>query len=439
MTKAQHFGWFLSRGFGPQGWGKDYYDWGYDWSDPALYQEGARYLEQAGFDLIVIEDALSLGSDATRHLRVKSAYGGPKHDPVSLAHYMLAATSHIGIVPTVNTLSLHPYTAARQFATLQHLSGGRAGINLVTDVGSSRHLGQEKLPHDAAYRRAGEWIDAARELWHSWPEGALIENAATGEYADGRALEPRRFEGEFYTAEGPLNAAPYPEDPIVVSPGGSPIGLAFAAQHAEIKLAMTDLDPANVRAQREKVRAAAVAAGKDPDGIRTMFVLKPIVVGSDADADALVERSRTPSDESLAEILLGLSSDLDTDLTGLPLDEHVDPAVFGDHVSRGTIAVLLGRFASFEDATLRELLAQKARLGRIGAGTGLVTTPTELVDFIERIGEEADNDGILFSGDLHPVTLHRVLDDVVPELRRRGILRRSYPEGGLRANLLASS
>lgn len=439
MSKIQHFGWFLSRGFGPQGWGKDSYDWGYDWTKPRLYQESARYLEQAGFDLIVIEDALSLGTETTTDLRVRSAYGGPKHDPIALTHYLLAATEHIGIVPTLNPLSMNPYTGARLFSTLQHLSGGRVGINLVTDVGSSRHFGQETLPHDEAYKRAGEWLEAARTLWHSWPEGTLVQDAASGVFADASRLKPVRYEGDYYTVEGPLNAAPFPEDPLIVSPGGSPIGLAFAARHAQVKLAMTGLDPANVLRHRTKIRDASVAAEKDPDGLRTLFVLKPIVVPSDADADALVEQSHTPSDDALAEVVLGLSSDLDTDLTGIPLDAHVDPAIFGDHVSRGTIDVLLGGYSSFEDATLRELVSQRARLGRIGDGTGFVTTPTELVDFIERIGEEADNDGILFHGDLHPSTLHRVLDDVVPELRRRGILRRTYPEGGLRANLRDSS
>ena len=140
MSRLQHFGWFLSRGFGPHGWGHPSYDWEYTWHRPELYQQSVRALEQAGFDLVIIEDALSLGNADTLDLRIRSAYGGPKHDPLLLAPYLFDVTQHIGIAPTVNPLAYSPYQAARQFATLQHLSDYRFGINVVTDVGSSRHF-----------------------------------------------------------------------------------------------------------------------------------------------------------------------------------------------------------------------------------------------------------------------------------------------------------
>ena len=155
MSRPQHFGWFLARGFGPHGWGHPYLDWGYDWTSPALYQAAVRTLEQAGFDLLIIEDAPSLGSAETIDLRVRQAFGGPKLDPLLLAPYLFAATERIGIVPTVNPAATLPYTAARQFATLQHLSGHRLGLNVVTDTGSARHFSTSpQLGHDAAYDRA---------------------------------------------------------------------------------------------------------------------------------------------------------------------------------------------------------------------------------------------------------------------------------------------
>ena len=114
------------------------------------------------------------------------------------------------------------------------------------------------------------------------------------------------------------------------------------------------------------------------------------------------------------------------------LDAPIDPAVFGDHVSLGTLTALRG---DTPDAPLRELLARKARKGRLGDRSGLVGTAEEFADLVEEFGEAADNDGFLLSGDLHPVTLHRFLDDLVPVLRRRGILRSGYGGGGLRGNL----
>ncbi len=108
MTRLQHFGWFLARGFGPQGWGYPYLDWNYRWTEPRLYQESARVLEKAGFDLVIIEDAPSLGSPETIDLRVRQAFGGPKHDPLLLAPYLFEATRHLGVLPTVNPAATSP-------------------------------------------------------------------------------------------------------------------------------------------------------------------------------------------------------------------------------------------------------------------------------------------------------------------------------------------
>ena len=436
MTKPQHFGWFLSRGFGPHGWGHPYYEWNYPWYEPQLYQQSIRDLEQAGFDLVIIEDALSLGNADTLDLRIRSAYGGPKHDPLMLAPYLFDVTSHIGIAPTVNPLAYSPYQAARQFATLQHLSSNRFGINVVTDVGSSRHFGVEPVSHDAAYDRAEEWLTGIRRLWHSWGDDALIADAATGRFADGTRLDAVRHRGANYAFDGPLNALPFAAgDPVVVSPGGSPRGLNFAGEQSEVQLALASLDVDTIRTYRSKVLDAATAHGRAAADIDILFVFKPIIAASTEEADRLVQASSHPDDATLLQVAAAQSSDLETDLTKLDLDRPIDETVFGDHVSRGSIKGLLGKADSFASTTLRELLTAKARLGRISSREGFVGTADEIADFIEQIGDEADNDGFIFSGDLHPVTIHRMLDDLVPILRRRGILRTSFGDGGLRGNL----
>ncbi|NIZ90193.1 LLM class flavin-dependent oxidoreductase [Kineococcus rubinsiae] len=434
MGRLQHFGWFFSRGFGPQGWGHPAQDWDYRWTRPQLYQQAARELDQAGLDLVVMEDALSLGDDDTLGLRVRSAYGGPKHDPLLLAPYLFEATTNLGLVPTVNAGVTPPYLAARQAATLQHLSGSRFGINLVTDVGSARHVGLEPLPHGAAYDRAEEWIDVVRRLWHSWDEEALIADPVSGRFADGDRIRPFRHAGEHFTVAGPLNALPFEDgDPVVVSPGGSPRGLAFAGTRSDVQLALAPLDAGSVRDYREKVLDAAAPAGRKAGDLRVLFVVKPEIVPSAEEADRVVHTSRHPSEAVLRQVAEGFSSDLETDLTVLPLDAPVDPAVFGDHVSRGTIRGLLGDDGA--STPLREVLTRKARKGRVSERAGFVGTAEEFADFVEELGEDADNDGFLFSGDLHPVTVHRVLDELVPVLRRRGVLRREFGGGGLRGNL----
>ncbi len=436
MSKQQHFGWFLARGFGPHGWGHPYLDWNYRWTEPALYQQSTRDLEQAGFDLLIIEDAPSMGNASTIDLRIRQAFGGPKHDPLLLAPYLFDATSNIGVAPTVNPAAYLPYTAARQFATLQHLSGNRLGLNVVTDTGSARHFGAEpQLSHDAAYDRAEEWLAGIRRLWASWGQDALIADPARGRYADGSKLDAVRHRGEYFSFDGPLNAIPFAEgDPTIVSPGGSGRGLGFAGANSDVQLALAPLDVESIRAYRARIHEAARERGRNPKDIQILFAIQPVLVSSAEEADRLVAESANPDDAAIMTIAERQSSDLETDLTALDFEKPLDVRVFGDHVSQGSIKRLIGKFDP-ESTPLRALLGAQARLGRISDGSGFVGTPGEFADLIEDLGESADNDGILLWGDLHPVTVHRMLDELVPILRRRGILRTEFGGGGLRANL----
>jgi alkanesulfonate monooxygenase SsuD/methylene tetrahydromethanopterin reductase-like flavin-dependent oxidoreductase (luciferase family) len=166
-----------------------------------------------------------------------------------------------------------------------------------------------------------------------------------------------------------------------------------------------------------------------------LFVFKPEIVSSEEEARRVVEASQRPSDDELHRILVGHSSDLETDLSSLPLDEPFDVSVFGEHVSQGSIQGLFGKRGVREGVTLRDLVAPKAVKGRIADREGFVGTAEQVADFIEELGEEAQNDGFIFAGDLHPVTLHRTLDELVPILRRRGVLRSEFGNGGIRGNL----
>ncbi|WP_431778409.1 LLM class flavin-dependent oxidoreductase [Microbacterium aurantiacum] len=435
MSRLQHFGWFLARGFGPHGWGHPYLDWDWRWTAPELYRQSARELEQAGFDFVLIEDAPSLGSADTIDLRVRHAFGGPKHDPLLLAPYLFQATRHLGVIPTVNPAATLPYTAARQFATLQHLSDHRLGLNVVTDTGSARHFGDAPpLGHDAAYDRAEEWLGALRALWRSWQDGALVADPASGVYADGRRLDAVHHRGEYYAFDGPLNALPFERgEPVIASPGGSGRGLAFAGANSDIQLALAPLTEASVRDYRAHIHAAAAERGRAASDIRILFAIQPVLVSSAAEADRIVAAAAHPDDAALHEIARRQSSDLETDLTTLDLEAPLPAGIFGEHVSQGSIRRLVGD-RDVATAPLRAHLTALAALGRISDRSGFVGTADEFADLIEELGEWG-NDGVLLWGDLHPVTVHRMLDELVPILRRRGILRREFVPGGLHANL----
>ncbi|GAA4069472.1 LLM class flavin-dependent oxidoreductase [Microbacterium laevaniformans] len=435
MSRLQHFGWFLARGFGPHGWGHPYLDWNWQWTRPELYQQSARELERAGFEFVLIEDAPSLGSPDTIDLRVRHAFGGPKLDPLLLAPCLFQATTRLGVIPTVNPAAYLPYTAARQFATLQHLSDDRLGLNVVTDTGSARHFGDApQLSHDAAYDRAEEWLDGIRALWNSWGEGALVRDTATGVYADGTKLRSVRHRGEYFAFDGPLNAVPFERgEPVIASPGGSGRGLGFAGANSDVQLALAPLTEQSVRAYRAKIHAAAIERGRSPSDITIMFAIQPVIVSSPEEADRVVAASAHPDDAVLRVIAQRQSSDLETDLTVLDLDAPLPEGLFAEHVSQGSIRRLIGdRDAA--TAPLRAHLTALARAGRISDRTGFVGTAEEFADMIEELGEWG-NDGVLLWGDLHPVTIHRTLDDLVPVLRRRGILRDELSDGGLRASL----
>lgn len=437
MSRLQHFGWFLARGFGPHGWGHPYLDWDWRWTSPDLYQQAARELEQAGFDFVLIEDAPSLGSAETIDLRVRHAFGGPKHDPLLLAPYLFQATRHLGVIPTVNPAAYLPYTAARQFASLQHLSDHRLGLNVVTDTASARHFGDApQLGHDAAYDRAEEWLASLRELWTSWDAGALVADPSSGVYADGSKLRAVRHRGEYFAFDGPLNAIPFERgEPVIASPGGSGRGLAFAGANSDVQLALAPLTEPSIREYRARIHAAAQERGRAASDIRILFAIQPILVSSAEEADRIVAAAADPDDAALQLIARRQSSDLETDLTALDLDEPLPDGLFREHVSQGSIRRLVGD-RDIATAPLRAHLTALSRLGRISDRSGFVGTAEEFADLIEELGEWG-NDGVLLWGDLHPVTVHRMLDELVPILRRRGILRREYVPGGLHANLQA--
>ncbi|MEV7606574.1 NtaA/DmoA family FMN-dependent monooxygenase [Paenarthrobacter sp. NPDC089322] len=427
-----HFGWFVGHGFGVQGWGTPGYSLGYDWKKPALYQEAVRAFEQSGLDLFIIEDSLTVPDTygGTAEVSLAHASFAPKHDPLALVPYLLSATEHLGIVPTVSASFYPPFTAARLLATLQHFSDGQLGWNVVTsgsDLAAQNYGLDQQIEHDLRYEKAEEFVDVVRRLWRSWEPDAVLEDVSAGVFADHRKVHPINHEGDFFKVRGPLNTAPLPEEPVLVQAGASPRGKAFAGGHADVAIALArGVD--GMKAYRDSIRDEAAKAGRNPDDIKVLFVLKPTVVGSAAEAEELRAQRRELTQRDIDSQLNSISYLSVIDFKQFDLDAPLPE--LSTNSNQGTLEHFAK--AAPPGSTLRQIL--QARSG--GAGDSIIGTVSEIADYLEETGEAVGGDGFLFSGFVDPVTVHGVLDKLTPELRRRGLLRTSYGNGGFRQNLL---
>jgi FMN-dependent oxidoreductase (nitrilotriacetate monooxygenase family) len=427
-----HFGWFVGHGFGVQGWGTPGYGIGYDWKKPAPYQHAVREFERAGLDLFIIEDSLTVPDTygGSAEVSLAQASFAPKHDPLALVPYLLSATEHLGIVPTISASFYPPFTAARLLATLQHFSNGQLGWNVVTsgsDLAAQNYGLDQQIEHDLRYEKAEEFVDVVRKLWRSWEPDAILEDARAGVFADHTKVRPIHHDGEFFKVRGPLNTAPLPEEPVLVQAGASPRGKAFAGANADVAIALArGVD--GMKAYRDSIRAEAAGAGRNPDDVKVLFVLKPTVTGSRAEAEELRAARRELTQRDIDSQLNSISYLSVIDFKQFDLDAPLPE--LSTNSNQGTLEHFSK--AAPPGSTLRQIL--QARSG--GAGDSIIGTAEEIADYLEETGAAVGGDGFLFSGFVDPATIHGVLDRLAPVLRRRGLLRTSYGDGGFRRNLL---
>jgi alkanesulfonate monooxygenase SsuD/methylene tetrahydromethanopterin reductase-like flavin-dependent oxidoreductase (luciferase family) len=247
--------------------------------EPDIYMDLAQALERAHFDCIIIEDG-SYIADAYQGLAdwyLRTGYSTPKHDPMPLVPLLGYVTKHLGIIPTVTTSLYPPYLAARLGATLDHLTHGRLGLNIVTahNDRSAQNFGLDRHhEHDHRHVMADEWMQVVNALWDSWEPGAIIADPVSGVLTDPAKVHPIHFEGRFYKCRGPLNAAPGPQGRPVIcqaevgadgpAPGLVPLmrGITPADEPSEMKHAAPQVARVNRRAtitQHSKRRASLAA------------------------------------------------------------------------------------------------------------------------------------------------------------------------------------
>jgi FMN-dependent oxidoreductase (nitrilotriacetate monooxygenase family) len=430
-----HLGWFL-QGSSVQAWGEPWTGAiGRDWRQPELFVEMTRALERACFDYVLIEDSSYVGESfgSSRDVYLRSALSVPRQDPSVVASILTQATSRIGIVPTFATFAYPPYLLARLVASLDQVSAGRIGWNMVTgssDV-AARNFGLDGLPeHDLRYDMADEYMAVVDGLWGSWEPGAIVSDDETGVFADPSKVHAIDFEGQYYKCRGPLNSGPPVQSrPVIAQAGGSPRGRRFASQHADTIVAASKGVDA-MRAYREDIRAHAVAHGRDPDGIKLLFLVAPII-GETAEEAALKKARRAEwAVRRLDERLAHFSKITNIDFAKLDLDAPVGELTTNGH--QASLAEFLKKAAG---RTLRQTMGDyDSTVGSVE----LVGTPDSVAAQMGEVMEAVGGDGFLFSlPNVSRRLVAEVADGLVPALQKRGLTRRVYEHTLFRDNLLA--
>jgi len=423
-----HMGWFLN--YTLPGWGKDWSgEAARDWTSPDLYIELAKAMERARFDYMMLEDGAFIPDayQGTAEYYLAKANHAPKHDPAILVPLIMQATRHLGVIMTIATPYYPPFAAARLMASLDHLSHGRAGINLVTahNVRTAQNFGRDvHYEHDLRYEMADEWIDLVKQLWASWEPDAVVADHASGVYADHTRVHPVNFEGRFYKSRGPLNTIPSPQgSPVVCQAGGSPAGRDLAARHADTVVASVP-GIAAMKEYRADMNERLARFGRDPKDLKILFTISP-VFGETHD-EAVAKKARIDA-TTVEDALARLSWTSGIDFSQFELDAPL-PTIKTDAASSTTLGMLQG---SDPSTTLREIAQRPVRLGSLEVSG----TVDEVAGVMEEAMDEVGGDGFLIAGQLSRRYISEVTDGLAPVLRRRGLIRSEYTGATLRDNL----
>lgn len=394
------------------------------------YAHIARTLERGKFDFLFFADRLAVADRYGESLETGIRLGdqdATRMDPLPVLGAMAAVTHHIGLGATRSTTYDAPYNIAREFATLDHLSGGRVAWNVVTSMNDGEALNFGSVPHlghDERYDRADEFMEVAFKLWDSWEEGALVLDRANGIYADPDKVHYVNHQGKWFQSRGPLNIPRSPQGrPVIIQAGSSGRGKAFAARWSEVIFA---LQPNRERMGvfTRDVRAALEAAGRAADASKVLMAVMPFIGRTRAEAE-----EKRDLHDSLVDPRVGLSTlaaHANADFSSLPLDARVDEiAVSG---SQGNFAALR---SIAPDGSMT--IAEAGRVyGRGVMCPRIVGTAQDVADELASIVDAGLADGFVISPAFLPDTFDDFVDEVVPLLQARGALRRDYPGGTLR-------
>lgn len=402
-------------------------------SDPAAtfdlqhWVQLARLAESAKLDSIFLADGPVL--QGTGEFRVPGQL-----EPLTLLTAIAGATEHIGLIATLSTTYNDPYNLARRLASVDHVSNGRAGWNIVTSATEEEaaNFGLDSRPlHAERYARAREFLDVVLALWDSWADDAFVGDKERGRWADPERIRPIDHRGTHFRVAGGLNVPRPPQGhPLLVQAGASEDGKDFAAAYAEaIFTAHQTLE--NAQAFYADVKQRATAAGRDPEQVVILPGIVPIIGSTEAEAQAL---ARELDELRVPEYGLGaLASVLEVEESDLPLDEELPAHVVDRPRREGFVsrADLVVDFATRERLTVRQVLS------RLGGGRGhnvVVGTPEQVVEVLLTWFDQGAADGFNIMGAALPSGLATFIEQVVPTLRDKGLFRSEYDGTTLRDN-----
>src|SRR5215468_1271180 len=396
-------------------------------TDIRYYQDLACRAEAALFDSIFLADQLALGEDVAQAARTWL-------EPVTVLAAVAVATSRIGLIATASTTYTEPFNLARQFASLDHISNGRVGWNIVTswlaeaagNFGSAGPMG-----HADRYVRAEEFMAVVKALWDSWAHDAVIDDRASGRYVWPDRIRSIDHKGEFYQVAGPLNMPRCPQGrPVLVQAGSSDTGRRFAARHAEAVFT-AHLEKATAQAFYADLKALVAAEGRSSDEVLILPGLSPTIASTEAEAQRLARETNELSDPEVGRKRLSGRFG-GHDFSHLPLDRPLVPEDFPPPASveaaRSRTEVILS-LVRREKPTLRQLLASLA--GARGHFT-FAGTPEQVADLIEDWFTDGAADGFNIMPPLLPAQLDVFSSEVIPLLQRRGLFRTEYAGTTLR-------
>ncbi len=393
------------------------------------YRHLAEVAQAACFDALFVADSVAAATGEVASRMARSDH----FEPLTLLAALSAVTGHIGLIATATTTYNEPYHVARKFASLDHLSGGRAGWNLVTSdaAAEAQNFGlDEHVGHAERYRRAQEFHQVVTGLWNSWADDAFTRDKASGQYYDPAKVQVLDHHGEFFRVRGPLNVARSPQgQPVVVQAGSSEVGRDLAARTAEVVFtAQTSLTCAQAFYADLKGRLAAY--GRSPESLKIMPGVLVVVAETESQAQATFESFQNLVEPEVGVALLGRMLG-NFDLSGYPLDGPLPELPLTDSGQRSR-QQLLTALAQREGLNL-------AQLGRrIAGGRGhysLIGTPAQVADQMQLWFENGAADGFNVLVPHLPGGLEDVARLLVPELQRRGLFRTEYEGTTLRENL----
>jgi FMN-dependent oxidoreductase (nitrilotriacetate monooxygenase family) len=396
----------------------------------AHFKDVTQRAERSLFDMIFFADSLgSFGPDDIEVWQRGAAMS--RMEPVTLLSALAAVTERIGLVATMSTTYQEPWHIARFFATVDRISDGRAGWNLVTSAAPAEpfNFGRDRHPSAGErYEQAAEAARVVRGLWETWDDDAFVEDREAGLYFDADKMHYLNHEGKYFKVRGPLNVRRSAQGhPVLVQAGQSEAGRSLAAETAEVIFTVQqELEVA--KAFRADIRARARRLGRDPDGIKVMPGVVPVVAPTREEAQAKFDEL-----QNLIHPALGvkvLSDLLGVDLSKYPLDGPV-PDAPPNGMQEGRQQVVLD-MARHENLTIRQVYQRVAgaRGHRI-----IVGSAKEVADDMERWHREGAADGFNLMPPTFPDGLQDFIDLVVPELQRRGLFRTAYEGRTLRENL----